>query len=178
MGVLAGALLLTYGVMSLIELHSVPEAFARFPGFILAMTVLFPLKVWERLRAFGVGDVLGTVPGVGAFALLAIVLVLPGTLGRGVVATARAILLALRRGEAGERTPRRQWGTTLLLVLFVGILIGLLQRRFAEGMLTRQSLALVGHALLRFAALPLLLTLPVLRSRPFQRLLSAAVEPR
>lgn len=168
---LGGAFAVSYAVAALPTFLRAPAAALDYPRFLLHLLVLFPLKVWERTRAWLAADALGTQPGLFTWVLVAVAVFSPRWPLEVMRRAARAVLVAVRAGGKGRRPSQQPVSRALqpprskppsstgalraaTLVALLGVLAYVLQRRAAEGMLTAQSVGLVAEALLRFALVP------------------------
>jgi|GEM_PF-5216069 len=179
MGVALGAsTLLSFGLVSIPNYFRFPEMAPWYPVFAANMAVLFPLEVWGRsLPNLFNETVSGLTPGMGYFILMALVVLVPGALLRAADRVARELVIAVRaRLKPLHKTVEKKAKSFSISPIMVVILLALLAvlgflvyRRIEEGMLTLETARLAGISILRFAVLPFIITVLIIRTRLFRR---------
>jgi len=181
---LGASVLLTYAIVSVPAYMSFPGMTLHYPRFALNMAVLFPLEVWGRVKPWFFDRMIHTLdPSWSYFALLAVVVLVPGGIMRAVDRLAAEVVITVRTRlrplhprwqEGGQETDQDGGGANRLkaavLLVLLALLSVLVYRRIAEGMLTPETAMLAGKTVLRFAVLPFVITALVLRTRRFRAL--------
>ncbi len=176
---LGAATLISFGLVSIPNYVRFPEMLPWYPVFAVNMTVLFPLEVWGRSLPNLFSDtVSGIVPAAGYLILAGAVILAPGLLLRAADLVAREIVIAVRARlkplhKAKEKKPRTRSVSPIMvaiLIVLLAVLGFLVYRRISEGMLTLETARLAGISILRFAVLPFVLTVLIVRTKRFRKI--------
>jgi Dienelactone hydrolase family len=183
---LGAATLISFGLTVIPDFVRFPWMLKWYPVFFVNMSTLFPVEVWGRVRPWFFKDIIdGVTPGTLYFALLFLVIVMPGALMRGTDRVAREMVNTVRSrlkplhkipDEIFEEDQTKTSIMDALSPLKIGLLVILLSilgffvfKRIREGMLTPETGMLALISMLRFAVLPFIITALIVRTRKFRK---------